>query len=186
MLFMHNSITQKTWCWKLLKHILSNSFEVAYYPRGFRVFHQVRRKPWVACTWFCYQYSDLKCHLRNTFHIRKYHIIWSLRHKLLIPAPGEVNQKSQECHITFHVYELCAFFVDQAAYLLQIQRQIHDFSCFLALDLESGVVSKWQILFIALSWAHVISKSCYISSKNVAENLQISAKVRTLLVNNNC
>lgn len=68
--------------------------------------------------------------------------MWSLRHKLLIPAPGEVNQKSQECHITFHAYELCELLVDQPAYLLEIQRQIHNFSCFLALDLESGSVSN--------------------------------------------
>lgn len=137
---------------------------------------EVRRKRWVACTWFCYQYSDLKCHLRNTFHIRKYHIMWSLRHKLLIPAPGEVNQKSQECHITFHAYELCELLVDQPAYLLEIQRQIHNFSCFLALDLESGGVSNSSdgFFLLALSLVHVITKSCYISSKNVAKNLQIS------------
>lgn len=58
--------------------------------------------------------------------------MWSLRHRLLIPAPGEVNQKSQEfeCHITFHAFELRDFLVDQAAYLLEIQRQIRNFSCF--------------------------------------------------------
>lgn len=53
---------------KLLKHIQSQVFRSRIsYRGGSRIFLQIQPKLWVACTCFCYQYSDLKCHLRNIF-----------------------------------------------------------------------------------------------------------------------
>ena len=58
---------------KLLKHIqrpkqvFRSRILPTHYRRGSRIFLQIQHKLWVACTCFCYQYSDLKCHLRNTF-----------------------------------------------------------------------------------------------------------------------
>jgi len=48
---------------------------------------------------------------------------------LLNTGPRGSEPEKRQCHIAFQAFELCVFLVDQAAYLLEIQRQIHNFSC---------------------------------------------------------